>query len=251
MTTLEAHMRLFFLLLLGLTNLVNGQNADITVRVVDAMTMKPIKNANVVVSGTTKGTPTNVLGFCRVRVLTNEKQLVISHVSYETGIIEIPVNVSSFIVSLERGSFKLQDIDLTQYPNKFNPNDFKRMPERNLNLQDSMVVVEVYADFPYEGGLQFAFKEFFGNAFQFPIEELKANKSGTIDLEFTIDKTGDYSDVKCLTDSLSGACQELKRVLTVIPKWVPAKQYGEPVPQTFRLLVTYGPTKYWRRKLTD
>lgn len=241
-------MRLFVLLFLGLTIFVKGQNTSITLKVVDATTKRPIKNANVFVPGTRKGTFTNVLGFCKLEVSADEKYLIISHVSYQTGTIKIPSNAMSFSVPLQKAARKLPDIDLTRYPNKFNPNDFTRLPERSDHLSDSAIVVESFADFPYEGGIQFTFSDFFGNAFRFPMEELKAGKVGMIDLEFTIDRTGGYTDAKCLSDSLSQMCQELKRVLTVIPKWTPARQHGEPVPQTFLLHVIYGSNKYWRKQ---
>ncbi len=173
-----------------------------------------------------------------------------SHVSYQTAPIEVPSEVSSFTVPLQIGVNRLPDIDLTLYPNKSNLGDYKRF-EPKRSLPDSMVVVESYADFPYEGGIQYAFKDFFGNAFQFPEAELKADKSGTIAFEFTIDKSGDYSYPKCHTDSLSQVCEELKRVLTVIPKWKPAEQFSEPVSQTFLMNVYYAPNKYWKKKIKN
>jgi hypothetical protein len=231
-----------------LTALAVAQSSEITIRVIDSTTKKPIKNASVVILGTTDGTSTNYLGYCKLLVSAGRK-VVVSHLSYETGSAEVPAGVTSFSIALKKGITKLSDIDLTQYPNKSKPTDFPLSNGVARNLPDSFQILEAYARFPYEGGAQIAFRELFGNAFQFPEEELRANKSGTIPFEFTIDISGNYVFPKCHTDSSSQVCGELKRILTILPKWKPAEQFGEPVPQTFLMNVHYGPSNHWKKKI--
>jgi hypothetical protein len=237
-------------LLYLLTTYCHGQDIEITVRVIDQLTKKPIKNANVVVSGTTRGTTTNVLGFFKLSLTPNERKLVISHISYRTEPIDVPADINSFTVPLTKTVYKLSDIDLKQYPNNFK---LEKSIVREFDLRkselDSMIVVESFANFPYEGGVE-TFSQFFGNTFQFPQKELKDKQEGRLLLEFTIDKNGDYKSIRCLLlDSLNGICNECKRVLTVLPKWIPGQQRGENMEQIFVVPIYFGLNDYWRREL--
>ena len=63
--------------ILTLTALAFGQDIEITVRVVDKVTNKPIRNVNVVVFGTTRGTVTNALGFFKLTLGPQERKLII------------------------------------------------------------------------------------------------------------------------------------------------------------------------------
>jgi len=241
-------MKVFLLSLL--TTFSYGQDIEITVRVIDQVTKKPIKNANVVVFGTTRGTMTNALGFFRLSLTPKERKLVISHVSYRTEPIDVPADISSFTVPLSKMVYKLSDVDLKQYPNNVK---LEKSKVREFDLKkskpDSMIVVESLADFPYEGGVKI-FSEFFGNTFQFPQKELMEKQEGRLLLEFTIDKSGDYKSIRCLLlDSLNGICKECKRVLSVIPKWIPGQQRGENMEQTFVVPIHFGLNDYWKREL--
>jgi hypothetical protein len=234
-------------LLLTIYNIAFGQ-IEITVRVIDQQTKKPIKNANVVIFGTTKGTFTNALGFFKLELTPAQKKIVISHVSYVTEPIDIPENVNSFTVPLRKTMF-LFPIDLKEYPSKFDSTKIKKKEKKDLKQgEESWVVVEALADYP--GGLQ-GFKDYFGNNFQYPESELIKNDYGLIRLEFTIDKSGDYKSIRCLPDSTGEICNEFKRILTVIPKWTPAEQRGEKVDQEMAFPIWYGPNDYWKKKIKE
>jgi CarboxypepD_reg-like domain len=240
--------RLFYTsLFLVIYNLSFGQ-IEITVRVVDRETKKPIKNANVVILGTTKGTFTNALGFFKLELTRGQKKIVISHVSYVTEPIDVPENVNSFSVPLRKTDFMFP-LDLKEYPSKFDTTKIKKKEVKKTNHGDeSWMVVEALADYP--GGLQ-GFMDYFGNNFKYPESELLKNANGVTRLEFTIDKTGDYKKIRCLPDSVGEICDEFKRILTVIPKWIPAEQRGEKIDQEMAFPIWYGPNDYWKKKLKE
>ena len=239
--------RLLTILLLIVSNLSFGQK-EITVKVIDQQTKKPIKNANVVILGTTNGTFTNARGFFKLNLSPTEKKIVISHVSYVTEPIEVPDNLSSFTVPLRRPFFTFP-IDLKEYPTKFDTTKIKKKEKKEPNQgQETWVVVEALANYP--GGLQ-GFKDYFGNNFNYPESELIKNDNGLIRLEFTIDKSGDYKSIRCLPDSVGDICNEFKRILTVIPKWTPAEQRGEKVDQEMAFPIWYGPNDYWKKKIKE
>ena len=85
---------------------VNGQLRQIVGRVVSSENQKPIKNANVVILGTTQGTITNHLGFFSLDIEQEKnKSLVISHIGFETGKVDIS-SLNNFLVESNRGVFK-------------------------------------------------------------------------------------------------------------------------------------------------
>jgi hypothetical protein len=227
-------------------NWVHGKDLNITVRVIDEITKKPIRNANVIVTGTTSGTFTNVAGFFKLTISTKLKRFTVSHVSYRTETFEAPKDVNSFTIKLKRMIFQFP-IDMRDYPKHF---DSLELLNKGVILKgptpDSLHVVESLADF--DGGIK-TFLDFLGNNFVYPLDELKKNTGGLIRLEFTIDKYGDYKSLRCLPDSVGEICGELKRILTVIPKWRPAEQRGEPIDQEMAIIVFYGLNDYWKKKL--
>jgi hypothetical protein len=239
------------ILLTMLTTWTLGQDTEITVRVIDKETNKPIKNANVVVFGTTRGTITNALGFFKLTLAPQERELVISHVSYKTAPITVPEGTSSFKVPLERMVYMLSGFDLRAYPDNFNAD--KLIPKESLintPRPDSMIVVESLADFPYEGGA-LTFARLFGNKFRFPEKELHAKAEGRLLFGFTIDKNGDYQNVGCLTDKTSNFCAEFKRIISEMPKWTPGQQRGEFMDQTFAMTIYYGLNDHWKKKIKE
>ncbi|MCC6834344.1 MAG: carboxypeptidase-like regulatory domain-containing protein [Cytophagales bacterium] len=221
---------------------------EITVRVIDQQTKNPIKNANVVILGTTNGTFTNAMGFFKLNLTTTQKKIVISHVSYVTAPIDVPDNLGSFTVPLHKPFFQIP-INLKEYPTAFDTTKLKRSETKNPNSgQETWVVVEALPDYP--GGLQ-GFKDYFGNNFNYPESELMKNTYGVTRLEFTIDKSGDYKSVRCLPDSTGDICNEFKRILTVIPKWTPAEQRGEKIDHEMAFPIWYGPNDYWKKKIKE
>ena len=238
---------LFAALFLTAYNLSFGQ-IEITVKVIDQKTKRPIKDANVVIQGTTSGTITNALGFFKLNLTPMQKKVVISHVSYVTTPIEIPQNVSSFTVPMQKALFQFP-IDLKEYPRKFDTTKIKKKERKDFNQgRDSLVVVEALADYP--GGFQ-GFADYFGNSFNYPESELIKNDYGLLRLEFTIDKSGDYKSIRCFPDSTGKICNEFKRILTVIPKWTPAEQRGQKIDQAMAFPIWYGPNAYWKKKIKE
>jgi len=233
-----------------LTTLTFGQDIEITVRVVDKAANKPIKNVNVVVFGTTRGTVTNALGFFKLTLGPKERQIMISHVTYRTEPITVPEGTPTFTVKLEKMAHRLRGFDLHYYPTDFNLNKLKPRRVAQDQRPDSLVVVESNADFPYEGGIE-TLAELFGNEFQFPEKELLEKTEGSILFGFTIDKNGDYRDAGCVIDTASNFCPEFERIISKMPKWTPAQQRGEPMEQSFVVMIYYGINDHWKKKIKE
>lgn len=109
--------------------------------------------------------------------------------------------------------------------------------------QAPMSVVSKSAAIPFEtvenkpifpGGNN-EFIKFVGKNFRTPdVEDL----SGILKVSFVIETNGSIGDVKIINDLGHGTANEIKRVLSISPKWTPGDQDGKPVRVLFTLPVT-------------
>ena len=108
---------------------------------------------------------------------------------------------------------------------------------------DNKVFVKVEIEPGFPGG-ESAWKEFLRANLNSTIPVDKGAKPGTytVIVQFVVDKDGNISDLKALTNHGFGMEQECIRVMRLSPKWVPAKQNGHIVkaykkqPMTFVLV---------------
>ena len=79
------------------------------------------------------------------------------------------------------------------------------------------------------------FMKFVGKNFRVPeVEDLK----GVLKVTFVIETNGSISDIKIINDLGHGTAEEIKRVLSLSPKWTPGDQEGKPARVLFTLPVT-------------
>jgi protein TonB len=85
-----------------------------------------------------------------------------------------------------------------------------------------------------------ALMAFINSNVQYPRRALQNGVSGIVVVRFLIDKEGVISDSKVIR-SLGGGCDgEAIRVIKAMPKWLPGKQGGVPVPVWFTLPIRYN-----------
>ena len=80
----------------------------------------------------------------------------------------------------------------------------------------------------YDGGLQKMY-DFILDNFEFPEESKKRNVRGKVEIEFTIEKSGDISSVSIISGLDTEVDKELVRVFKAMPMWTPATKNGMPV----------------------
>src|SRR5947209_4265080 len=91
--------RIHSILSLALITAISGfGQSEVTGRVVDAMTGKPIKEAIVFVEGKDLETKTNILGYFQL-VADSTQNLIIQNVDYERGKVKVP-GTGRFLVKL-------------------------------------------------------------------------------------------------------------------------------------------------------
>ena len=99
-----------------------------------------------------------------------------------------------------------------------------------------MFDIEKQPEFP--GGQEGLYKYLAENV-KYPEAARKNNKSGMAALTFVIEKDGTVSTVNVIRDPGMGMGEEAKRVVAVMPNWLPAEVKGKPVRVKFTLPVRF------------
>lgn len=89
----------------------------------------------------------------------------------------------------------------------------------------------------YKGGIENLYK-FIKDNFDYPEDCRKRYVSGTIEMEFTIEKSGEISSVGVLKGLEESVDDELIRVFKAMPMWTPATRNGKPVRYKVSMPVT-------------
>ncbi len=93
------------------------QQIELEFQLIDEETAKPISDAHVFISDASIGTTSDLQGFCRMSVPTQETQnLIISHISYETLVlhpVRYPLLANGEKIRLKCNGFDLNEIQIT------------------------------------------------------------------------------------------------------------------------------------------
>ena len=98
------------------------------------------------------------------------------------------------------------------------------------------VFIEEEASFP--GGWD-AYFEYLKKNLRYPDLARDNNISGTVVVQFVIDKDGSVYKAEVIRDIGGGCGQEVLRVIKAMPKWNPAKHNGKPVRSAFNQPVIF------------
>jgi periplasmic protein TonB len=101
---------------------------------------------------------------------------------------------------------------------------------------DLYIVAEQDPQFP--GGME-AMYQYLNNTIKYPRAAREIGISGTVFLNFVVEKDGSISSVNVLRGIGGGCDEEAIRVVQNMPKWNPGLQRGEPVRVSFNLPVKF------------
>lgn len=80
----------------------------------------------------------------------------------------------------------------------------------------------------FRGGMA-AMRKYIDDNFVYPDDAAKRTVSGKMEVEFTIEKSGDVSYVNILKGLDYSIDEEVLRLLKAMPRWIPATKNGTPV----------------------
>ncbi|NVO18496.1 MAG: TonB family protein [Bacteroidetes bacterium] len=103
--------------------------------------------------------------------------------------------------------------------------------------QPVFAVDEQQPEFP--GGEE-KMKKFIADNIRYPQQAAESAIEGTVFISFVVNANGSISDIKILRGIGGGCDEEAIRVIKMMPKWIPGKQDGKPVPVLFNLPVKFS-----------
>lgn len=91
----------------------------------------------------------------------------------------------------------------------------------------------------FKGGIQ-KFYQYMSNAMRYPADALKERASGTVIVEFVVEKDGSLSEIQVKKPGNSSLDYEAKRVVKSSPKWLPGTLKGVPTRVKFTIPVKFS-----------
>jgi TonB family protein len=205
------------------------QPKQVTGKVIDAESNKPLLGAAVVIEGTSEGTVTIEGGKFSIQVPGNDKVLVISYVGYKTE--RVKADKTELIVKMQKKVYDLPEDNPPPPP----------PPKTEQDIQpgkDVFVVVEEMPSFQGKG-FEGAFREYIAKNIIYPEEAKKNGITGKVYVQFTVNNKGEVIDVKVVRGVSPSLDAEAVRVVESSPLWEPGKQKGQPVDVQFIFPITF------------
>lgn len=217
------------LILLFISSL--AQSREITGRVLDASTNKPISNASIVKFGTTEGTYANHLGFFNLSV-TDNQSLIISCIGYLTSKLEVP-KVNQFKALLEKDFIELIELDLGRF-------EYRILLSPDDTIARFTEASGIEKDAEYPGGWEHFYNDL---GYLLKTDSISSILLDSIKhVRFTVEKDG---GINLLSSSTAFVSQEIKSSFAKLKRWRPASQNKIHTAQHFDL-----PIK-WTKQLKD
>lgn len=98
------------------------------------------------------------------------------------------------------------------------------------------LTVDKEASFP--GGVK-EWVRYLQKNLRYPEEAIESGTGGSITVQFIVDREGNISEVKALTDPGYGLAEEAVRIIKRGPKWIPAEQGGRKVKYRHHQRITF------------
>ena len=201
-------------------------------QVLEKSTNAPVVGASVIIKGTTSGTITDLDGNFVISMPVGAT-LSVSYINMKTKELTITEKligkIKSLKVYLEREiTTKTQEVVVVGYGD-------------GEEASDEVPVFQVVEEMPeFPGGMGECLK-FLGKNIKYPVEAQKAGVQGKVIVQFVVEKDGNIANPKVVRSIDPDLDGEAIRVISIMPKWKPGMQKGQPVrvkytvPVTFRL----------------
>ena len=146
---------------------------------------------------------------------------------------------AAMVAGISAGLLTIGSCGNELYAQVSNPEEGVVMKEGNEPKPESKAllgVIEQMASFP--GGNR-ALREFLSEKLNYPEEAAKEKIQGRVICQFDIDEKGYVSNIKVAKPIHPLLDAEAVRVISIMPRWIPAKQLGVAVKTRFTLPITF------------
>lgn len=223
--------RRIYFLIIALVYVVDVSAKELVGRVTDVETGSPIENANVVLLGTTTGTSTNSAGYFQLDVKKGSTLLVISHVSYHGGKVEVEEGIEIHI-QLQPKITILDALNIKEYtiPTNVSEEVEQELEFSNEEETSDAAFTMMEANATYAGGLEL----FYENLANLISSNGEFETKESVAAAFMVNREGEIVNIIVVPDSSSNR-ELVHKSLSQIDGWIPAIQGGKNANQTFGL----------------
>ncbi|WP_295122297.1 M56 family metallopeptidase [uncultured Chitinophaga sp.] len=201
----------------------------------------PVKNATVLVKGTTRGTITDENGAFELTDLPENAVIAISCVGYRSK--ELPVGkgydgTSNILIQLERDNKAMDEIVVVGYGNATDTVPEKPATGKKSDNNEIFSFVEQPPKYP---GGSAELNKYLARHIRYPQTAVKNNIQGTVFVSFVVDQDGTITDVRTVGKARgAGLEEEAIRVVKGMPAWTPGMQNGQNVSVQFNLPIRFA-----------
>lgn len=121
---------------------------------------------------------------------------------------------------IEFNTLEAQDIEEMQ--------DHEATPVSPLPDNDGNAPLRIVEELPEFPGGMTEFMRWLTNALKYPQRSKQLKQQGTVVVSFVVEKDGSITNINFVKQTHTALDAEVLRVLRIMPKWTPAKQYGKP-----------------------
>ena len=203
-----------------------SKKIKVTGKVLDKEDNTPIVGAAIIVVGTTNGTISDLDGNFTLEMEEGSK-LSFSFINYASRIVPVPAGTKGMEILMEKDGSEGKKSEV-----KFVPVQV----EQGKASQEAYQVVEEMPEYP--GGMGECLK-FLDENVKYPVEAQKAGVQGKVIVQFVVESDGSITNpviVRSVDPHLDG---EAIRAVSLMPRWKPGKQKGQPVPVKYTIPVAF------------
>lgn len=119
-------------------------------------------------------------------------------------------------------------------------------PDKDSTVQTTKQTADVITQPEFKGGIEKMY-QYISDNFQYPEEAQKRSVNGKMEVEFTVEKSGDITYVGILKGLDYSIDNEVLRLLKAMPRWTPATKNGQPVRYKVSMPITIRASRKGQR----
>jgi TonB family protein len=119
-------------------------------------------------------------------------------------------------------------------------------PDKDSTVQTTKQTADVITQPEFKGGIEKMY-QYISDNFQYPEEAQKRSVNGKMEVEFTVEKSGDITYVGILKGLDYSIDNEVLRLLKALPRWTPATKNGQPVRYKVSMPITIRASRKGQR----
>jgi TonB family protein len=201
-------------------DVATADNKVIRGKVVSADDGEGLPGVNITIKGTDVGTITDAEGNYQIAVEPAVSGLVFSFIGMESQEITLQ-DATQVNVAMNQDMTQLSEVVVTGY---------------GLEPEDD---IKGRITFATPSGGRTAFKKYIESSMQYPEQALVNKVEGRVTIQFTVETTGELSNIKVVKGIGYGCDEEVIRLITQGPKWNPTRKDDDPIPGKIKVRVRF------------